>query len=253
MQNVIPLFKSHFSIGKSILTLEDGKHEANEPDSIIEIAKDNNLKKVFLVEDCFSGFLQAYRNLKAHSIDLIFGIKFVFCENLSYKNEEELTKHHKVIVFANGDEGYKTLIKLWTKASTEGFYYTPRLDMNVLKEHFSENIKIALPFYDNFIFNNSLRGYQCVPFIENYKPSVFIEKNGLVFDNLIKNKMTDFAKANDLDIIPTKSIYYKNKKDFKSFLTFRCINNRTTLNKPEMEHMSSNEFCFESWMEQNKK
>jgi DNA polymerase-3 subunit alpha len=253
MYDTIPLFKSHYSIGKSILTLEDKNDEENEPDSIIQIAKDNKLKKVFLVEDCFSGFLQAYKHLKVINIDLIFGIKFVFCDNHLNKNEEELKKHHKIIVFANGDEGYKTLIKLWTKANTEGFYYTPRLDMNILKENFSDNIKLALPFYDNFIFNNALKGYQCLPFIENFKPSVFIEDNSLIFDPLVKKKMTDYAKLNNLDLFKTKSIYYKSKKDFKSFLTFRCINNRTTLNKPEMEHMSSNEFCFESWMEQNKK
>lgn len=233
------------------MTLEEDETDPNQPDSIIQIAKDNKLKKVFLVEDCFSGFLQAYKHLKSNGIDLVFGIKFIFCENINNKCEEELSKHHKIIIFANGNEGHQTLIKLWTKASTEGFYYTPRLDMNILKENFSKNIRVALPFYDNFIFNNTFKGYQCVPFIENFNPSIFVEDNGLIFDNILNNKITQFAKANNLDTIRTKSIYYKNKKDFKSFLTFKCVNNRTTLNKPEMEHMSSNEFCFESWKEQN--
>jgi len=251
MYKVLPLFKSHFSIGKSILTLEEKNDEDNEPDSIIQIAKDNKLKKVFLVEDCFSGFLQAYKHLKENDIDLIFGIKFVFCDNINNKNEEELKKHHKLIIFADGNEGYKTLIKLWTKASTEGFYYTPRLDMQVLKEVFNDHIRLAIPFYDNFIFNNSLRGYQCLPFVENYKPVVFTEENNLIFDPLLKSKMLKFAETNKLEVIKTKSIYYKNRKDFKSYLTFKCINGRTSLNKPEMEHMSSNEFCVESWKEQN--
>ena len=46
---IMPLFKSHFSIGRSILTLEDEEKEENQPDSIIDIAKDNNLKEVNLV------------------------------------------------------------------------------------------------------------------------------------------------------------------------------------------------------------
>lgn len=251
MYKIIPLFKSHFSIGKSILTLDHKNDEENGPDSIVQIAKDYKFKKVFLVEDCFSGFLQAYKNLKDNNIDLVFGIKFVFCDNINNKSEEDLKKQHKLIVFANGNEGYKTLIKLWTKASTEGFYYTPRLDMQTLKNHFNQSIKLAIPFYDNFIFNNSFKGYQCLPFVENYKPVVFIEQNNLIFDNILINKMNQFAETNKLDVIKTKSIYYKNRKDFKSYLTFRCINNRTTLNKPEIEHMSSNEFCIESWKEQN--
>jgi DNA polymerase III alpha subunit len=86
-----------------------------------------------------------------------------------------------------------------------------------------------------------------VPQFNFVKPNIFIEDNGLPFDDIIKEKAYSFAKENDLDIYKTKSIYYKNRKDFKTYLTFRCINNRSVLNKPEIEHMSSNEFSFESW------
>ena len=43
--------------------------------------------------------------------------------------------------------------------------------------------------------------------------------------------------------------YYKDKKDFKAYLTFRAINQRTTLGKPNFEHMGSDKFSFESWKE----
>ena len=67
---VLPLFKSHFSIGRSILTLEDEEKEENQPDSIIDIAKDNNLKEINLVEDNMTSFLQAYTNTKKYNINL---------------------------------------------------------------------------------------------------------------------------------------------------------------------------------------
>ena len=58
---MIPLFKSHFSVGKSILTLaEPEKQKEDGPDSIISIALENGLKEVFLVEDSFTGFLSAF-------------------------------------------------------------------------------------------------------------------------------------------------------------------------------------------------
>ena len=57
----IPLFKSHFSIGRSILTLDkpSDNRDPDSPDSIFEIALDHGLKEVVLVEDTFMGFLQA--------------------------------------------------------------------------------------------------------------------------------------------------------------------------------------------------
>ena len=48
---MLALFKSHFSIGKSILTLDDPiTHKEGGADSIFSIAKENNLKEVVLVK-----------------------------------------------------------------------------------------------------------------------------------------------------------------------------------------------------------
>ena len=69
------------------------------------------------------------------------------------------------------------------------------------------------------------------------------------FDYLVREKVLNYCKENKLDTIPVKSIYYENKEDFKSYLTFKCINNRTTLENPKFDHLCSNEFSFESWKE----
>jgi len=51
---ILPLFKSHYSIGKSILTLDKAGTSSKEgSSSIVDIAKDNKLEQIFLVEDEF--------------------------------------------------------------------------------------------------------------------------------------------------------------------------------------------------------
>ena len=75
MSEVVPLFKSHYSLGRSILTLEKaGETAENYPDSIIDIVKNNKLKKFFLIDDNMSGFLQGYSNAKEAGLDFIFGL-----------------------------------------------------------------------------------------------------------------------------------------------------------------------------------
>jgi DNA polymerase-3 subunit alpha len=244
---MIPLFKSHYSLGRSILTLED-KNEADDyPDSIIQIAKENNLKELFLVEDNMSSFLEAYTNTKNNNIKLNYGLRISATESIEDKSEESRSKTSKVILFFKNNNGYSLLTKLYSIAAKDGFYYEPRLDFNILKNNWSDDLILCIPFYDSFIFNNTLRNYICVPNFSFTKPCVFIEDNDLPFDSIIQDKMKIFIKENALETFDTKSIYYKNKKDFKSYLTFRCINNRTTLNKPELEHMSSDSFSFEEW------
>jgi DNA polymerase-3 subunit alpha len=248
---MIPLFKSHYSLGRSILTLED-KNEADDyPDSIIQIAKENNLNEIFLVEDNMSSFLEAYTNTNNNKIKLNYGVRISITESINDKTDESRTKNSKVILFFKNKKGYESLTKLFSIAAKDGFYYEPRLDYSILKQNWSDDLILAIPFYDSFIFNNTLKNSICVPQFDFTKPVIFIEDNDLPFDLIIKDKMLAFAKENKLELFNTKSIYYNFRKDFKTYLTFRCINNRSVLNKPEIEHMSSNEFCFESWKNEN--
>ena len=77
----------------------------------------------------------------------------------------------------------------------------------------------------------------------------FTEDNNLPFDNLVKEKVISQAKTEGSPVQKSQSIFYNLKRDFKAYLTFRCINNRSSLEKPELEHMTSDEFCMESWKE----
>jgi DNA polymerase-3 subunit alpha len=246
---MIPLFKSHYSLGRSVLTLEDKEEADDYPDSIIQIAKQNKLKEIFLVEDNMSSFLEAYTNTRKNDIKLNYGLRISITESINDKTEESKQKTSKIIIFFRNKKGYETLTKLFSIAAKNGFYYEPRLDYETLNKNSSEDLLVAIPFYDSFIFNNTLRNYICIPQFK-LKPVAFAEENDLPFDKIIEEKIKKYIKENDIDIFKTKSIYYNKRKDFKSYLTFRCINNRSILNKPEIEHMSSNEFCFESFLEQ---
>lgn len=251
--DILPIFKSHYSIGRSILTLEDELDESdNYPDSIINIAKENNFKELFLVEDNMSSFLQAYTNCKKNNISLRYGLRITITENMQDKTEDSRIKNSKFIIFFKNSEGYKKLVEIFTHAAKNGFYYEPRIDFKYLKGIWDENLLLAVPFYDSFIFNNLLKNSLCTPELDFCSPFFFIENNEIPFDFLIKSKLLDFCKKNNYKTIDTKSIYYKDKKDFKAYLTFRCINSRTTLNKPELEHMTSDEFSLESWKEKHK-
>ena len=139
---MLPLFKSHYSIGKSILTLDDPKKVTeNGSDSIFKIAKDNSLKKIILVEDSLVGFFEAYKRSKELGIDLIFGLR------LSVRNsslEDDANSQHKVIIFSKTSNGCKLLNKIYSKAFCD---FSGFLDSQSLKDIWSDNdLKLCIPF-----------------------------------------------------------------------------------------------------------
>jgi DNA polymerase III alpha subunit len=249
---IVPLFKTHYSLGRSILTLENPDSCIERgPRSVISLASESNLEDVFLVEDNMSSFLQAYTNLSEAKLNLRYGIRLTFCPNLEDKSEESRSKSCKYIIFAKNERGYKKLIKIYSMAAKKGFYYEARMDFSTLKKHWdNKDLILAIPFYDSFIYNNHLTHSACVPELGFAEPVFFVEDNNLPFEGLLRSKIEKFCK-NKYETTKTKSIYYELKKDFKSYLTFRCINNRSSLDRPQLNHMGSNEFCLESWKEKN--
>jgi len=248
---ILPLFKSHYSLGRSILTLSPPEEDRQGPDSIFDIVKESGLQDLFLIDDSMSGFLEAYTNSKELGVKLIFGLRITVCEDMLEKTPESLEKGSKYIILAKNTGGYKRLIKIYSDAARNGFYYHPRIDFPTLKKYWNKkDLMLSVPFYDSFIFRNTLENALCIPDFSFAEPTFFTEKSGVPFDDLIEERVHDFC-GEKYDTTQVRSIYYKDKKDFKAYLTFRCINNRSTLNRPNLEHMCSDEFCFENWRTQN--
>jgi len=244
----LPLFTSAYSF-RSILNL-DASSEEGKSDSIFEIAKEENISNVYLLEDNMIGFLDAKKTSDKLNIPFTFGVRLNICEKIIDPQPETTSKF---VIFACSDEGYKKLLKIYTLAATDGeFKGKPHIDLKHLEEFWDEeNLELCIPFYDSFLYNNMFYFSNCTPYFSFTKPTFFIEDNGLFIDQNIQKKVKEYTKDNNYDLIPTKSIYYKNKKDFTTWQTYKCIQKRTKLRAPELEFCYSDEFCVESWKEQN--
>jgi DNA polymerase III alpha subunit len=254
MYNVLPLFKSHYSVGKSILTLEKptGK-DNNYPISIFDLIINNKLTVLPLVDDSISGLFQASKIADENKIKLVFGLRITITDNAEEKNEDSLKKEAKYIILSKNAKGYQDLVKISSFASEVGFYYQPRIDFKNLSRLWNEkNLKLLVPFYDSFLYLNSFESHIHVPVLNFTSPSFILENNSLPMDNYLESKVVNFIKQNKGSVIKAQSIYYKSPEDFISYLAFRCAHDRTTIEKPELNHMGSDEFNFDRWLERNK-
>jgi DNA polymerase-3 subunit alpha len=246
---VLPLIKSHYSLGKSIITLEKPTGKDSYPTTAFDLVKSNNLDTLVLVDDNVSGLLQASKEAKECKVKLVFGLRIWITDDALEKSEAVLKKQAKYIIFVKNPKGYQDIIKIWSYASKDGFYYEPRLDFKTLKTLWNEkHLRLVVPFYDSFIHLNSFESYTHVPQYDFTKPTFLYEDNNLPFDDYLREKVDKFTKENKLSLIPAQSIYYKHRDDFIAYLAARCLHNRTTIEKPELNHMGSDEFNFQKWL-----
>lgn len=248
----LPIFKSHYSLGKSILTLDKPKGKIDyDPVSIIDLALHAKLSQLVLVEDNMTSFLEAVKHCEDNKLHLMFGLRLFVTRSIQDQTEETLKHRARYIVFAKNNEGYKNLIKIWTCASKEGFYYTPCIDFENLKRLWDDNVLLAVPFYDSFLHLNCLEGNLHVPDFDEIRPTFFLENNDLPFDPLLRKKAMEYATTYKFDTLETSTIYYRSRLDFIAYMTFRCINERTNIEKPELDHMGSDSFNFDRWLRNN--
>lgn len=250
----LPIWTSHYSFGKSIVTLEKkGSSKKTGPDSIIDLCLDNNIKDVYLIEDNLSSFIQAYENCNDAGLNLRYGLRLTMTNDASKLDEDSLKSNHKLIIWALSTQGYYDLIRIYSKAACNFKYYEPRMDYKVLKELWTENLAASIPFYDSFLFRNNLLGGAALPDLF-FKPSFFFEKNGLPFDDILRTLVSEYCFANDIrNFQEVQTIYYTRCSDLKTYMAYRCIGNRATISRPQLEGFCSDSFCLENYLDATKK
>jgi len=226
-----PLFKSQFSIGRSILT----------PEKILQIAQENYLERVVLVEDSFYGFRIFNKLFQEEDIPFVFGLRLSVVNDDIDPNE----KPSKLVFFAKNNDGIRALKRFYSDASLD------EKNALVLSRYPTEdfaNVLVAVPFYDSYIFNNIFYFGLSHLNIDRLDPIYFVEDNDHPFDFQIKSVINGLAvKTSNV-----KTILHENKEDFEAFQMYKAACSRSqgkspTFQKPNLDHFCSDKFCWESY------
>ncbi|MFY9462830.1 MAG: DNA polymerase III subunit alpha [Candidatus Sungiibacteriota bacterium] len=106
-------------------------------DEIIASAKNLGMDSLALTDHGnLYGAIEFYQKCRRAGINPIIGCEmYIAAGDMHSKNPGIDDKRYHLTVLAYSTEGYHNLIKLTTKAHLEGFYYKPRVDKNLLRQH----------------------------------------------------------------------------------------------------------------------
>ena len=123
-------------------SLQDG---ACTVESLINAAKKNNMHAVALTDHgVMYGAAEFYKKATKEGIKPIIGMEaYVVSEGSRFdkgkpddaKSKRRVKHYNHLILLAKNKQGYKNLSKLSTLGHTEGFYYKPRIDLELLRKY----------------------------------------------------------------------------------------------------------------------
>ena len=163
-------------------------------------------------------------------------------------NGKEKLAH--LILLAENNEGYQNLIKICSKAWTEGYYHRPRADHELL-EKYHEGLIVTSACVGGEVPQAILNGDmdEARKVIEFYintfgKDNYFLEiqNHGLPEEAAVRPVLASLAKEYGLGLVATNDFHYTKKEDARSQEIKLCISTGKTLDDPYHFHFANDDF-----------
>lgn len=223
-------------------------------EGMVERAKATGMPAVALTDHGnLYGALEFYQEATAYGIKPIIGIEGYL--TLGDRREKSAQFHtHHMILLAKNNEGLKNLFRLNTLAHLEGFYYKPRMDMEILKQY-SKGL-ICLSGCLNGVISKQLEEKNMEGAIRYAKQfsdifgegNYYLElmENGIPLQKEINQGLLEVAKVTGLPLVATNDCHYLNKEDALSHDVLLCIGTGKKLHEQDRMKFRTQEFYMKS-------
>lgn len=201
------------------------------------------------------GAIEMYKACKEEGIKAIIGCEVYVAPRSRFEKQGKIdTEPNHLILLAMNETGYKNLVKLVSSGYTEGFYYKPRIDMDILKEYNEGLICLSACLAGKVarqIVNGNINGAKET--IKEFK-DIFgkdryyleIQDNKLREQILVNQNLLQLAKEFDLELVATNDCHYLEENDYASHEVLLCIQTRKTMEDEDRMSFKTNEFYVKS-------
>ncbi|MBE7056580.1 MAG: DNA polymerase III subunit alpha [Ruminococcaceae bacterium] len=104
---------------------------------LIAACKEMGMKSIAITDHgVMNGVVEFYEECTKNDIKPIIGCEVYTAKRTRFNKDAGLDSNYgHLILLAENNKGYHNLMKIVSKAFTEGYYYKPRVDMDLLKEY----------------------------------------------------------------------------------------------------------------------
>lgn len=170
------------------------------------------------------------------------------------KASEKERKSYHLLLLAENEIGYRNLLKLASKASLEGYYYRPRIDLEMLQTYreglIGTSACLGGPVANNFLNDRPEQARTFAGTLaEIFGPERFyieVQDHGIREQISTNRDLLPLARSLGLPIVATNDVHYVNREDAPAQEVLVCVQTNTTLNDSKRLKMESDQLYFKS-------
>src|SRR5215218_5494330 len=202
-------------------------------------AKDLGIEHIAVTDHgVMYGAMEWYRTATAAGLHPIIGVEAYLAEGNARAKER---KSYHLLLLAENETGYRNLLTLSTKAQLEGYYYRPRIDLEMLAEHgkglIATSACLGGPVANNFLHGKpDLARDYASKLSDIFGPERFfieLQDHGLADQVRVNGDLIALARELRLPLVATNDVHYCQQEDAPAQDILVCIQTNTTLNDPK--------------------
>ena len=199
------------------------------------------------------GCIDFYSAMKDASIKPIIGCEVYVCRDRLDKSAANREYSHLILLCEN-NTGYQNLMKLVSEGFLTGYYYRPRIDYNLIRQH-SEGLICLSACLSGDLPKLLLQGrYDDAEAYVREMQDIFGEKNfyveimdhGIREEKIVMPRLISLAREMNVPLVATNDCHYLEEKDADAQEVLLCIQTGKTLDDANRMRMDTRQLYVKS-------
>lgn len=179
------------------------------------------------------GVIDFYKEAKEAGIKPILGCEVYVAPHSRFDREstEGEDRYYHLVLLAENNEGYQNLIKIVSRGYTEGFYYRPRVDKELLKTYHTGLIALSACLAGEVQKEILKEQYEKACKVAKEYLAIFGEGNfflelqdhGIAEQKRVNQTLLRMSKELSIPLVATNDIHYTYKEDVKPHDILLCL------------------------------
>ncbi|MEK7151266.1 MAG: PHP domain-containing protein, partial [Patescibacteria group bacterium] len=228
-------------------------------DELVARIKELDMNSVAITDHgSMYGVIEFYQKAKKAGIKPIIGCEMYVSENMHDKRPagtggKSNGGYYHLVLLAENNVGYKNLIKLVTAAHLQGFYYKPRVDKNLLRQH-SEGLIALSACLGGEISRSLVSGqYEKAKRIALEYNSIFgannffleVQQHPNIEDQSLANKgLVRLSKDTGIPLVATQDAHYCRSEDAHAHDVLLAVQTGSEVNDKDRLSLRSDDFSI---------
>ncbi len=199
------------------------------------------------------GAVEFYNAGKAAGVHPVIGCE-VYVSQQGHKTRSDQDRYNHLVLLCETQEGYRNLIRLVSTAYLDGFYYKPRIDLDLLAQHSKGLIGLSACLRGHIAETILADKYDDARRLAHTYSDILgrnnffleVQDHHLDQDKKLTPELNRLSHETGLPLVATNDSHYLRKEDARAHEILMCIQTGKSMTDPNRMHWNSPDFYLKS-------